>query len=1403
MILQKEEKSMQKNILAAAVSAAMLLVAGSAMAQLTIDNEYLATPGADGKLPGSSLLVGHDGVTIETDQDFGSVLDALENAAGLDGYIDALGTGNTLQMPVGGEAYTDAITKLLTLNMLKAMAPDNLSGIFDRVNQALGMVNVGSTKEFADSVINTVGVEGKDPLLIGMNAGDFLLNGSEGVLTIDRQGIVDNTFVSGNSFGVIGGSTAINLDLMSGQNEGLNYLNAKETHVSTGGVKVNIGGHANVGGLSAAGAALALGGLATSTVNGDVSVNISTDYVDGHNTSGAVVGVIAGGMAVSTLKGEASTEVTGTTMVSATNGVNVGIFGGGASLTTEIQGILPTLLDSDVSDTGSKLEHVIDELVDSSDRFVSGGKATATSKQTVSLSFTDQSVSVGVAGGGLGVAWAGGGQGSSSEAYVNTGDVNIKLGGDFIEANKVDLHTAASTVMGALGAALKNPSKDGILDALPAVTEAIAKSQEEFRGAHVGTIGGSILVAGMPSTSAALAKAEGSAGNVEIDIAGGYNIATLGGGMTIAYGAGKAEGTSASSTVESTKISITGGDSVLTMAGGFAFASGSKGYESAVQSTSIVKTGTIEMSKGTADGLFGGGLAIDDTGAAEANATAETTNVAITVSGGTVNKANMDPLLDIGRPGADEGNPSKRSYVYETADLTQKANIAITGGGIASGAKATVHTGSAEIILSGGTVDGTVLGGGLATLGGESNVDNVTITVSGADVKGDIYAGGAAGSEQNEEFDPSYKGGSAYVQNANINLYSGTVTGNLYAGGYVYEEVTSATATVGTDPEASGESNIAIYSTDVFLGKRIDGNRAAVANLTLAGGDFDMFREGTEGAAGVNTVIAAFDTIDVTGSLTGVNYEFGDKAGTIFTGGPSQLVFTGAELGDKTAQVGSTDKAGFIGSAKVTQNGLGYEVVNGVLGFGSDDVAKKAADAYGEAGSKSALYLTGDVDLTGLTIHVGDAADNVVKIGSDGILIADASGTTEVTGEVTLSEKGVFFDNVGVNLGEGQIEQSVVFNTALGNAAFAWDNVLWVGETADGGKTYTFRAENVIGADPDAYNFYNDLGADDPLRTLISSKNYSGEESLRAGMNLAAAAGVQAAAVEGVNQGIDAATRRASLQRFYKDGVEGFAEVTGIYSKMGGSGDMNEIKLEMGGLVAGADYTTGDWTFGGLVNAGTGTVRGQGDNGGVKNEVDYYGFELYGAKRFGDFNLVGQMGYLATTNDLSDGNLGAEVDDLDADVWTVGVRGEMKYALSAKCFVVPYVGINYLRVGTDGYTTNQGTKVDSADQNLFTMPIGAAFQGTIAASNGWNWTPSVDVAYVGSFGDRDVDVDTTSVSGTVGAVSMDVWSESVFRARVGLEASKDNFGLGFVAGGSFGSDDASGFFGQIRARYAF
>ena len=88
-----------------------------------------------------------------------------------------------------------------------------------------------------------------------------------------------------------------------------------------------------------------------------------------------------------------------------------------------------------------------------------------------------------------------------------------------------------------------------------------------------------------------------------------------------------------------------------------------------------------------------------------------------------------------------------------------------------------------------------------------------------------------------------------------------------------------------------------------------------------------------------------------------------------------------------------------------------------------------------------------------------------------------------------------------------------------------------------------------------------------------------------------------------------------------------------------------------------------------MINLGTGEVKGQGHNGGVKNDVDFYGLHGYAAKRIGDFNIVGQLGALISKNDINH-RLGDSA-DVDANVYTFGVRGETRFALSQNISLVP------------------------------------------------------------------------------------------------------------------------------------
>lgn len=238
----------------------------------------------------------------------------------------------------------------------------------------------------------------------------------------------------------------------------------------------------------------------------------------------------------------------------------------------------------------------------------------------------------------------------------------------------------------------------------------------------------------------------------------------------------------------------------------------------------------------------------------------------------------------------------------------------------------------------------------------------------------------------------------------------------------------------------------------------------------------------------------------------------------------------------------------------------------------------------------------------------------------------------------------------------------------------------------------------------------------------------------------------------------------------------------------------------LGGITVGGEYTMGDITFGLMGNFGTGDVEGEGDNNGAKNDVDYYGVQGYTAKRMGQFNLVGQMGLMTTKNDVTSAD--GDSADIDATIFTIGARGEMAFQISKSYQAVPYVGLNYLRVATDGYNTAKGLSVDDMDQNLVSMLIGVAFSGNMDLASGWTLRPTVDVAYVHTFGDTDVEA-TTKFGDAAINTNLDVWSENVGRVSFGLEARKDALSFGGQIGGAFGDNDHREFYGQLNVKYLF
>ena len=195
----------------------------------------------------------------------------------------------------------------------------------------------------------------------------------------------------------------------------------------------------------------------------------------------------------------------------------------------------------------------------------------------------------------------------------------------------------------------------------------------------------------------------------------------------------------------------------------------------------------------------------------------------------------------------------------------------------------------------------------------------------------------------------------------------------------------------------------------------------------------------------------------------------------------------------------------------------------------------------------------------------------------------------------------------------------------------------------------------------------------------------------------------------------------------------------------------------------------------------------------VDNDVDFYGFSLYGSHRIGNFNGKIDLGYIRTENDLSSSVMGVRYDeDLDADAFTMGVGGE--YVLSAGAFnVVPHVGLRYTHLTVDDLSLD----VENDSMNVFQMPVGVAVSGTFETA-GMKVAPMFDLSFVPAFGDKDAVakfgsseevtrvVDTTPVQMTLGVnAQVDAWT----------------FGMHYELG--VGGEDRLNNSFNLNARYTF
>ena len=1292
-----------------------------------------------------------------------------------------------------------------------------------------------------------------DSSIVSLNAPDDLSRD----YTITRHGNSTIELQSGNVIGAIGGSSAINVGEGFKLWGGFVQTGAKNTEtIVDGNSTINVQGTGCVAGAFAGGSAIAVfDGTANSTVTGNSYFTLNNSK--GNEAHGSIntlaAGIAGGGLAIGMASGDAVSKVEGSTVIDLQNGLAAGVMGGGMALSVDggtmmdfFNGKLHAENDAfkPINELGKKISEKLKGFSPKLTETVKTESGTALAEShDITIKVGTGMTTLGLVGGGIAATYQNNHPASSAVSTAKADNVTILLGGNEAKPDQ----TFDGAWKSGLISAIKNLGASGGKAKVDKVVE-FATAIDDYDGATIGVLGGGIAL-GYDSmrgdNGEHSPKADASVKNVGIQVNSGYNVALVAGGFAVGSGhslTGK-DVLASANVDEDVLVNIAGGETIGLMGGGVAVWTGSKEAHKGLGVQANVDNVTFNVAGGSVDGLFGGGLAVDDSnpevgGVYEdaRNAEANVGNVNINVAGGKVGRLHVEVFNEVENYPSGEGKdtPDMKLYLKAGLKAIQDGKAAIVGGGMAAGNSiAIAEDGSAKdaagarvevanINISGGVIgeekagmQGNIYGGGIASTGGTTWVGTSNITVAGGTINGDIYGGGLSIGGNYGVGHECYNDALSAVDTTNVMLGAGSLKGNVYLGGRVLEDDAN---TKGVAKATVGAGTLTIYKDFNFLKADavIDGSGAESATLNFVNGyDFSK-AEASEVALldlPARIVIKGFDKLDSGDLVTGANYDMGDKGDktSVEVTGNYEFgkILNGAATKTMTVKEGG---ALAVQSAQALANN--FVVEEGVLALGTTARTADARDALGKYNEKAGLYLSGTVDLASAKINVGNVAADVttdVNLGSNGTLIVDATAAhedaaaTTVTGTINAVEGSTLhYVNVA--------DQGIVTVDVDGKVKTTVDNLLFkVVEVADGQNKFTFeRATGSDLAGTGLGGFDGDalvgMAENEVIGSLLDQANTaitSGsqrEARLNGALNLAAAGGVQTAGIEAATMGIDQATKRAALTNVFQDGWTGFAEVTGTSLKTGGDSGALETKTELGGITVGGEYTMGDMTFGVMGNFGTGDVEGEGDNDGVKNDVDYYGVQGYAAKRMGQFNLVGQMGLMTTKNDVTSAD--GDSADIDATIFTIGARGEMAFQISKSCQAVPYVGLNYLRVATDGYNTAKGLFVDDMDQNLVSMPIGVAFSGNMDLASGWTLRPTVDVAYVHTFGDTDVEA-TTKFGAAAINTNLDVWSENVGRVGFGLEARKDALSFGGQIGGAFGDNDHREFYGQLNMKYLF
>lgn len=1195
--------------------------------------------------------------------------------------------------------------------------------------------------------------------------------------SIIRNGNVNLIVKSGNVLGGVGGSAAVsvgNIEATVDANiligtmtaNGTINLDGKTTTTINGDINtivageidtagVTEGGTANIGAFANGGAAIAIGGQADSIVNGDSNLVIDSNVTINDNAiNGLTAGVTGGGVALTTIGGTANSAVNGNVNIGVNNGLAIGVVGGGIAGSGDATGAVELIQGGQVGHNdgtadkeinlslGEGLVVTANATIDVTDATY-GGNATATTGDT-NINLTGNTTAIGVIGGGVAAAshtftirpeTDGAGEvpeGQKVNDALGFSNATAESGKATIVVNleSADPDNVAANIGGALSGII-GAVKDGDLSKINA-------DGVVGQGAAVGVFGGGVAFGhgSLRSTiddnhdnddnyEGAYAVANNENG-ADIYLLNGYAAGVFGGGAAGTLNNAKAEtNTGAVNTYigEGMKaVGVFGGGFAVSMEG----EKGSDGYKGSTNGTlasSDVESNNIVV-EGNVDGLYGGGMAIGNSILNSAGASDAATHVGttnITVNSGTIDRLQLISIMNASKNDNTDGYPQWNV-------LGVNASMAMSD-------------------LKGITDNTSIAAGGMALgMTGSDTVDVANITINGGEVTKDILGGGIA-------VDNMKEGSGAHVGTSTITLNGGTVDGSIYAGGAINGTtpclVDDVYNTIGYD--AGNTSSTVENATVVLNGATVEGEISGQGyKMTTKYGknnNFNPFYDNNSLSyeKDVYESVTNNSTLILKGNNTLKQLdENGDYTGTskIHSFDNVNVTADSVTTLDSSLEAGNTVA---LIDAKLS------DTVNGLITVADGaklDVSQLTADkdnTYLIASNyaENSKFWTNDALVYDRTENYADAIN-----GSDGYKVSykDLADLTEAEQDKAVND---FVDS----LGEGGDNFEGTANGIIRN-----------GENTNAG----------------AKDFFGDYTKGEGTNRDLAAMAMIGE-----------AAGVTSNTIDIAGDMADNSVLRLS---FTQDNITGEPKVNedgAIWAKyIHNKHDLDGMASSFGSVDSSSDFdgaTIGvDFAKKGKVQSGIAFSYGSGDSHGmgINNDFDMWGVSLYGNVKNDDTNVIADIGFSESDNELTGNAMGKDIKaDRDVSVFTVGVRAEKLYT-NGSTQIVPYTGLRYYNVDPDSYTAYyDGQKFGEYDadrQNIWTLPVGVSLRNETVTESGWRLTPKVDVAYIWAFGDTDNSFDLNTGSG-VDTLDYTVMDSGSWLGSVGFEAGKDDwaFGVGY------------------------